>query len=144
MPFSKSLIKVLRKFFSLITFLYLKVVGGKDRGWVSYRKFEYVYSQLVARIEKELKSQIIIINIGLPNKGLEKTLPGIEENIRMFNSIMGKITQRNKSVFLIDVYRMCEDYGLDKIRPDGVHFSSDGHRLLAKEISSLIHQISNA
>jgi lysophospholipase L1-like esterase len=143
MSFSKSLIKFLRKFFSLITFLYLKSVGGKDKGWVSCRKFEYVYSQLISRIEKELKSTIIIINIGFQNKKLEKTLPGIVDNIKMFNDIMAKIARRSESVFLVDVYEMCKKFGMDRIRPDGVHFSSEGHRFLANEIVALIQRISN-
>lgn len=142
-PPLKSLVLFLRNVFNLITYIYLKIVGGKDRGWISTDKFEYIYSQLIGRIEKELKSKTIIINIGSPNKSLEKALPWIKENIERLNSIMAKIAHRSESVFLIDAHRMCVDYGIDRIRPDGVHFNSEGHYLLAKEIFSLIQQISN-
>jgi lysophospholipase L1-like esterase len=130
-PLTMSFFILLRKIFGKLTTFYSLISGG--RGWVNVKDFKYVYSQLLNKIDKELKSKIIIINIGPVTEKKEKDLPGFNRKVAEFNAAINELA-KERSVDLVDIYNLCNRLGVDRIRPDGVHFSPEGHKLVANEI----------
>jgi len=69
----------------------LRPILSKTRGsrpWISMKKFDKYYNQLIAGILKETNAQIITLPINLTNERIEKELPGSRKNHEAYNTII--------------------------------------------------------
>lgn len=124
--FYRGPIAVMRPFLS-------KIRGS--RPWISYNKFEDSFDQLVQLILKETNAQIITLPINIANDRIEKQLPGSRKNHAKYNQVMKDITEQHKQTFLDLTDLTSEDH-----YPDGVHFNSKGHQVVAEKLTSILKE----
>ena len=110
----------------------LVFIRGK-RSWVSARTFQRLYDLLIEKLLRETNAKIIGLSINLANERVEKALPGSRRNHERFNRIIRKSLEQSRCIFL-DL----TDLDPEPHYPDGVHFSAEGHRLVAERINKLI------
>ena len=111
---------------------YLVFIRGK-RSWISGAKFSKYFSLLIENLKKETNSRILVLPINPASSRIEKILPGSRKNQEKFNTIMKQISADNNLSFV----------ALDQLKPeihypDGVHYSTAGHRFVAEKIVSEI------
>lgn len=106
----------------------LVLIRGK-RSWVSHREFNQLYALLIERLLKETNATIIGLSINLANERVERALPGSRSNHEKYNRIIEHNMQHSRCIYL-DL----EDFNTEIHFPDGVHFSAEGHRLVADRI----------
>lgn len=113
----------------------LVLVRGK-RSWVSAREFKRLYALLIERLLKETNATIIGLSINLANERVERALPGSRHNHEKFNRIIEKTMQQSRCKYL-DL----KDLDTKIHYPDGVHFSAEGHLVVAERITELIESV---
>lgn len=118
------LIKRYRPFF-------VKLRGKKS--WISKKNFKKYFSELVHTLTKETNAKIIAIPINPANQRVEKQLPGSLKKHQEYNTIIEKIIKDHSQKILNTDFLKSETH-----YPDGVHYSSEGHQVVAKEISKII------
>lgn len=102
------------------------------KSWVSVEAFRKEFENRISIINKESSSIIIILGIGMTSDRVERTLPGSYKAIDVYNKCLIDICNKNKNSIFID----CSD--LTPFMPDGIHFDSKGHRIVAEKIYSEI------
>ncbi|MEA3503961.1 MAG: GDSL-type esterase/lipase family protein [Bacteroidota bacterium] len=114
--------------------LFVKLRG--KRTWISEKVFEKKYQWLVEFIRKETNASIIAITINSGNNRLEAAIPGSRKNYSSYNKIISEIAEKNNFP-VIDV----SDLISEKHFPDGVHYNSAGHKIVAQRLLSLVKKI---
>ncbi len=130
------------RFHSMVSVLYggvirrarrtLVFIRGK-RSWISSREFKKLYGLLVDKLLKETNAEIIGLSINIASERVERALPGSGKNHLRFNQIIENCLEHPRCQYL-DL----TDLDQRKHYPDGVHFSAEGHQLVADRI---IHYI---
>lgn len=124
--FHKHLIKRIRPV--------LVLLRGK-RPWTSSRRFRTLYTALIQTLHKETNATIITLPINPANERVEHELPGSHANHLKYNRIIQEISDEF-NLYHIDLS------DLDSIThyPDGVHFSLEGHKIIARRLHDIIAQ----
>lgn len=117
-----NFISKLRPFFSLLR--------GK-RSWISKKRFRFLFSDFLDQIFKECNAKILVLSINIANDRIEKQLPGTRNNQKAFNEILKIETIKRNHIF-VDL----SDLKPETHYPDGVHFNTAGHKLVAERILS--------
>ena len=110
----------------------LVFIRGK-RSWVGANEFQKLYALLLDKLLRETNAEIIGLSINLANDRVEKALPGSRSKHEQYNKIIKKCLDRNRCRFL-DL----TDLTPDPHYPDGVHYSAQGHGIVAQRIRQLI------
>lgn len=110
---------------------FVKLRGKKQ--WISEKKFERNYSELLKRLEKDTNARFILLSINLANKRIESILPKSAENYIKYNSIIKKLAQNSRAVYL-----SLDDLDSEIHYPDGTHFSKAGNKEVANRLYQLI------
>jgi len=103
------------------------------RSWISKSMYKKYFDSLIHTLVKETNSQIIILPINIGNKRIESELPGSQKNHIAYNKLMKEIAQKYNQIFL-DL----SDLQSEKHYPDGVHYSTEGHKIVADRIANII------
>ena len=96
------------------------------RQWGNLGEFKAKYIKLLDSIIKETNAKIITLSISPPTTRIEKELPGSRKNITAYNHIIKQLTFERHQQF-IDL----DGLNPEKHCPDGIHFSLEGHDLVA-------------
>jgi lysophospholipase L1-like esterase len=132
----KNAIKIfLRKITSFITNNYLKLVKGQ--AWIPVSIFKRAISMMLDRIKKDTMADIILINIPPSTPKRENNIKGLERNIIEYNKAMNELSIIKKAI-LIDAYGLVKQYKVEEILPEGFHYNTKGHKLIAKKIAEEI------
>lgn len=107
-----------------------------SRSWVSAKKFRSNYEKLVKTILKDTNAQIIAIPINLADDRIENILPGSRENHKKYNRLIEEIIKKYDQV-LLDI----NDLKSENHYPDGVHYNSEGHTIIAKRLAENINKM---
>lgn len=133
----KILSKLLAAFYNIIIkprrSLFVKLRGSK--AWINEKKFQKLYRIVIEYIIKETNAKIIIIPINTPSDRVENQLPGTKINVKKYNKIINKISSDYK-LKQIDI----SDINGEVYYPDGIHYSSEGHKVISRKIAKLISQ----
>lgn len=119
-----ELIKQHRSFF-------VKIRG--KRSWYSKKAFEKYYDLLISRLKKETNAKLILLQINGPSKRLESLAPGTNKNIIEFNKRINTLGNIHH-IPVITTEHLVEEV----IFPDGVHYSTEGHKIIAEKIIKYI------
>ncbi len=111
----------------------------KLKGWVSADKFVQQLKALLVQADKESKSKVIVLNVGPANDHFMKMLPGVETYIPQYNDAIGRALTGQDHAVLLDIFEQVELHGIEKIQPDGCHFSALGHKIICEKILKIIH-----
>ena len=107
-------------------------IRGK-RSWISYRKYKKYFTRALTILTKETNAKIIVLAINLANNRVEKEPPGSKNNQIKFNRLMEEVAINNGH-FFIDTSDLISNLHY----PDGVHFSKQGHEIIAERIVNII------
>lgn len=110
----------------------LVFIRGK-RSWVRAKEFQKLYALLIDKMQRETNAEIIGLSINLANERVERALPGSRFRHEQYNEIIQKCLERSRGKFL-DL----TDLTPDPHYPDGVHYSAEGHKVVADRIRRLI------
>ncbi len=111
--------------------IFVKLRGKNS--WVNKKQFKNLYKILIEYIIKETNSKIIIIPINTPSDRVEKQLPGTKKNVEIYNKIINKLS----SEFDIKKVDISDIDGV-KYYPDGIHYSTEGHKIISNKIANII------
>ena len=111
---------------------YLVNIRGK-KTWVSKKKFEKYYSEVVRFLKKGTNAKFIIMSINNPTIRIENELPGSTEKYLEYNKIIKNISEKYKAQYL-DTTDLIPNIHT----PDGIHFSLEGHKVIAERIYNMI------
>jgi len=101
--------------------------------WTSSGKFRKLYTELIHTLHKETNAKIITLPINPANKRVEQQLPGSHANHLKYNRIIQEISDE-LDLYYIDL----SDLNSQTHYPDGVHFSLEGHKIVARRLHDII------
>ncbi len=122
--FINKIVKPRRSFF-------VKLRGKKP--WVNSSNFDKLYRNVLEYITKETNANIILIPINTPSDRIEKQLPGTKNNVEKYNKIISKLLD-DYQANILDI----KDIDGGKFYPDGIHYSTEGHKIISEKIANLI------
>ncbi len=107
-------------------------IRGK-RSWVSKKKFRKYLSLMIETLKKETNARIIALPINPANDRVEQELPGSREKQLIYNRCIQEICNKHDQIFVNTT-----DFIEEKHYPDGVHYSAEGHELMAEKLTEVI------
>jgi len=132
-PFNWFYLKVIKNFFRKP----LVWLRGK-RSWVSKKKFSKHVKIMLDTLLKETSAEIIVLGINSGNQRIEDNLPGTLENYLKYNEMLQQQCERS-FVHFIDV----SDLKSETHFPDGIHYNSKGHQIIATRLFEKISELEN-
>ena len=107
------------------------VILRRKRSWTDLKTFEKQYKKILTELIKNTNSRILVLTINQCTERVEKELPGTIKNIRLFNDVILNLPKINKDrVFVVNTF----DLDPDIYVPDGIHYSFEGHQVVATRI----------
>lgn len=109
---------------------------------LSPRRFEQELSRMVGWLRKERNALVLVLNINPVGDNVEDKLPGTRMSVAEYNAIIDRIIERqgDDSTRLIDVHSAVVDGNDDdRLVADGIHYTAEGHRLVAGLLAEEIH-----
>ncbi len=104
------------------------------KAWFSPEKFEAKLKKIINTLRKETNAQIILL--GMPRKTTQrviKLIPGSEKNYPLYDDIIRKVAEEQNLVYVAT-----NDLVPDTHFPDGIHFSYEGHKIIAGRLAEKI------
>ncbi|GEM_PF-795601 len=132
-------------FYNVIKFLYRVIIIKFrpflvrlrfKRSWMSSNQYKKYFTGLIKSLTKETNAKIIVLPINIANERVENELPGSTKKHKEYNKIMFDIVNEYSHNY-IDLSCLVSK----KHYPDGVHYSIEGHKLVARKISEIILNI---
>ncbi|MDP8268058.1 MAG: GDSL-type esterase/lipase family protein [Candidatus Tenebribacter davisii] len=112
---------------------FVKLRGKQS--WITKKRFRKYYKELILLLQKETNARIIVIPINLANDRIERIVPGSKENYNQYNRIIKSIANESDCIYLkLDELNSKEHY------PDGIHYSLEGNKLVAKKLFDLLER----
>ncbi|MDR7073320.1 SGNH/GDSL hydrolase family protein [Fictibacillus barbaricus] len=108
-------------------------------GWSTGPFFKRMLLIYINEIKKETNATCIILTIPNINDRVEKVLPGSKKRIKDFNQIIYDVAKLTNSLIL----EVNDLLPIDRVIPEGIHFSELGHKMIADELEKLIIKINN-
>lgn len=107
--------------------------------WFDENKFIEVLTDSIKIIQRETAAHVIILGCSPCDDRVSRLLPGSNEAIQSVNDRMSQIAHSSSGhIQFIDPAIFLHQKKLAELVPDGIHFSSEGHRLVAEKIASLL------
>lgn len=113
------------------------------RSWhrLSPRRFEAELRSTVQWLRKERNALVLVLNINPVGDNVESTLPGTRRSVEQYNSIIERVvrTDADDLTRLVDVHVVVEEgNGEGLLVADGIHYTAEGHRVVAGLLASEI------
>ena len=135
-----------------LTGLVLRVMNGAIRcvavalgfrcHWMSVPWFLDVLERTIARVLGETSARVVVIGISPCSPRIEQRARGSSEAIAVANSVLAALCERaGERVTFVDPAGALGGAPLEGMVPDGIHFSAEGHRLVASALRPLLQPI---
>ena len=85
---------------------------------------------------KETNARIITLSINKGNSRIEREVPGTIENYKKYSEIIKKISEKFGASYI-----SLDELESESFFPDGVHFSKEGHEIVADRLAGVIKQM---
>jgi hypothetical protein len=96
------------------------------------QRFEQEMTRYIDVVRKELRSLVLVMNVNPTTDRIAEVLPTVHDRAKQYSDIVERVVARaGDGVRLIDTRSLVEDLGCEKLIPDGIHYSVEGHRLVA-------------
>jgi lysophospholipase L1-like esterase len=97
--------------------------------------FERAMARLLQLCARQCNAHVVVLDIDPANDVLLSWMPGLQERIDRYNGILDRVVQREQ-VGRATLLRTSEVVTADpeRLLPDGIHRSAEGHRLVAERI----------
>ena len=133
-----------RAFVSLLNKAYQQIekalfASGIRWRYLSPRHFRDALEQTVAACKKNSGVKgYILVGISPINERLEQIAPGTRQSTAEYDEIMRAYAESTPHVSFISLFEVFQNESLKEVVPDGIHLSALGHKLLAKELNSIL------
>lgn len=108
-----------------------------SRSWVKVKTYEQNFQRIIEILTKETDAKIIFLTIPKTSARVEFILQNINHIIPRYNDVIKKMAANN--IYILDINNLFEtDYEL--YIPEGIHYSSAGHKIVFQQILSIITQ----
>lgn len=115
-----------------------RIAGGKWQ-WQKPQDFVRVVEETCKLILKETGARVLVVGITPCSSRVERILPGSGDEILRTNQLLRTLCQRfGERASFVETESWMTEADLPRLAPDGIHFSADGHALLAKRILSAL------
>lgn len=104
---------------------------------MSARAFESALARLIDVARSEVGARVFCLGMSATSARVEGEVPGIQRQIAAFDQAIRRACQR-WNAFYVDVEAILASGDADRLRPDGIHFSADGHAMVAEELARQI------
>ena len=105
----------------------------RKQPWVSAKKFKANYIHILKSLNKETNAKIICLSINPANKRVESKIPGSSAKYKEYNKIIEKIAKKYNAYYI-----SFDDLVSEKHYPDGIHFNTKGHKIVAERLFKII------
>jgi len=102
--------------------------------WTRAGDFEKYFNKILVLLNKDTNARVINLSINPSSRRVEKELPGSHKNYRKFNSLIQKVSARNHAYYLDTNEILDQEIHV----PDGIHFSSEGNKIVAQKLCQVI------
>jgi lysophospholipase L1-like esterase len=110
--------------------------------WLSTERFIEVLSAVVQVVQKETGAAVIVVGITPCSERVERQLKGSGEAIREANERMLRLCARmGPRVSYLDPGSFLTPDNYEAMVPDGIHFSSEGHRQLLLQLEDRLRHL---
>ncbi|MFC1628600.1 SGNH/GDSL hydrolase family protein [Gemmatimonadota bacterium] len=132
--------------------LILRVINGSIRRgavilnlrwqWFRTERFMTVMKSMIDVLLKETSAEICLIGINPCTARIERVVRGTSEEISRTNALLRELAASYPARihFLDPIDVLGKDEAADLV-PDGIHYSAEGHRLMAESLQRLIEDI---
>ncbi len=110
----------------------LVLLCGK-KTWISKLRFRKAYTTLVSNLIKETNARVITLSINRGNARIEEEVPGSNKNYKLYSEIIKEVSEEFGAIYIL-----LDDIESDAHYPDGVHFSKEGHKIVADKLARVI------
>ncbi len=136
-----------QNFFDKFAFLFYRVLTstklqkicsrlGISKPWVNLNVFEKNIDRIINLLTKETDGKLILLTIPKTSKRVCDILVDINEIIPKYSNVIKSKT--SERVQVIEINSLFED-NYELYIPEGIHYSSLGHKLVYKEINKWIN-----
>lgn len=135
--FVKPLVKLITTVESKLRPWLVKIRGYKP--WMPASEFEKYMKSLISDSRKVNPDiNFIGITINKPSSRIENQLPKSHESIKEFNKVYHRLAQEFDFP-LFDSYNQIKSEYI----PDGIHYNTEGHKIVAERINEIISKDNN-
>lgn len=114
-----------------------------NRQNVPIQDFELYITKILKWMSYRKEVKLIIVGINQTSNKMEERYPGINLEIKKYNSVYQKFVD-NKTVFYIDTHEFIHSENLfDYLLPDDQHFNPNGNFQVAMHLSKFIDSLSD-
>jgi lysophospholipase L1-like esterase len=113
----------------------VRLLGGASA--MSARAFESALARLIDVARSEAGARVFCLGMSTTSVRVEWEVPGVQRQIAAFDKAIRRACQR-WNAFYVDVGAMLASGDADRLRPDGIHFSAEGHAMVAEELARQI------
>jgi len=104
--------------------------------WLAPDLFRQCLRTAVEQLWKECRCAVVVLNIPRPSQRVESLLPGIGRSVDRYNRVINDMGEMHNA-HVLDVAAIAAG-DPQRLSPDGVHFSVEGHREVAKAMAAVI------
>lgn len=99
---------------------------------LSPRRFELEMTRTIRWLRKDRNALVLVLNISPLGDNVEATLPGSQESVGQYNDIIERVVraQGDDMTRMIDVNSAVTR--TPELVQDGIHYTSEGHRVVAR------------
>jgi len=134
----KSVVKFLFSFVHYYLFKKFRAFFVKLRGkrsWISLRRFSKYYSKILSELNKDSNAKVVTMSINLGNDRVEKQIPGSRKNYKKYNSEIESLSKKFGAFYV-----NFDDLESSVYFPDGIHYSKNGHNVVAERIFEILQK----
>lgn len=116
----------------------LFAMGVKHR-WLAPGDFRFILRDVAKRIFSDTPVKKIVL-IGMPPVAswVERQAPGTQQSITEYNAVSESLQKEYENILYLDPSSLAPPENMKEFTEDGIHFTAQGHRLIAQALVPLL------
>ena len=114
---------------------------GSSWQWLPLPKLLRVQKEMMELLFKETSAVAVVVGLNPCSMRVETSLPGSGRAISDANEALRAMATTFPRAVFVDPRSFIGDGELDRLVPDGVHYSAEGHRLLASRLREALERL---
>jgi len=112
--------------------------------WTSPERLAAIQVEMLELLFKETSATAVVLGLNPCSDRVEGRLPGTRRSIVEANRRLREAVARFPRAAFLDPAEHAGEMGLDRFVPDGVHFSAEGHRIIAGALHASLGTLGSA
>ena len=114
----------------------VRLLGGASA--LSLRDFESAIRRIVEIARAEAGARVVCLGLPPTSPRVVREVPGMEDRLRRFDEAIRAVCQAVPGALYLDTGALVAEAGGDRVLPDGIHFSAEGHARVAAALVDLV------